>query len=198
MGNLHEVVELNALADDGRTHCRTVYTGVSADLNIVLDGHDANLRYLVVAFCVRSEAESVRTDYAASVKSYVVAELAALIDGRVRVDEAVVAHLHVVADYGVRIDLAVVAYNGVVADACKRTHIAVLAELCSRRYVCLRSNASLLRLACFIDLEQLGNTLVCVVNTYECGLNGVLKLYIVVDNHYRRLGVVDVVGVFRV
>ena len=73
MGNLYEVVELYALANIGRTHCRTVYTSVGTNLYIVFDGNDTNLRNLVVTFRTWSESESVGTDYTTGMKRNIIA-----------------------------------------------------------------------------------------------------------------------------
>ena len=73
VGNLYEVVELYALANIGRTHCRTVYTSVGTNLYIVFDGNYTNLRNLVVTFRTWSESKSVGTDYTTGMKRNVIA-----------------------------------------------------------------------------------------------------------------------------
>ena len=62
MGHLNQVVKFHTLVDDSLTHRRTVHTCVGANLHIVLDHHDADLRNLVVALGVGCEAEAVGTN----------------------------------------------------------------------------------------------------------------------------------------
>ena len=62
VGYLYEIVQLDALVYYGTSHCRAVNAGVSANLNVVLDGNDTYLRYLVVSVLVRCEPESVGAD----------------------------------------------------------------------------------------------------------------------------------------
>ena len=76
MADLNQVVELDAPADDRRTHCRPVDAGVGAYFDIALDADVADLRNLVIrTLVVRSEAEPVGSDHRSGVDRDVVADL---------------------------------------------------------------------------------------------------------------------------
>ena len=129
VGNLNQVVEFHALANVGRTHGRAVNAGVGTNLHIILDSNDTNLRNLVVSVRTWSEAEAISTDDATCMESYVVAELTAVINGYVRVDEGILADLHTLADVSVRINLATFAHLCAIADIGESTDIDVLSHL---------------------------------------------------------------------
>lgn len=48
VGYLNEIIEFYALANVSTAHRRTVYASVGSYLHVVLNGHNANLRNLVV------------------------------------------------------------------------------------------------------------------------------------------------------
>ena len=127
--NLNQVVELYALANVGRTHGRTVNASVGTNLHIILDGNDTNLRNLVVSIRTWSEAEAVSTDDTTCMKSHVIAELTAVINGYVRVDEGILANLYTLADVSMRINLATFAYLCTIADISESTYIYAFSHL---------------------------------------------------------------------
>ena len=129
VGNLNHIVELHALANIGRAHGRAVNASVGTNLHIILDGNDTDLRNLVVSIRTWSEAEAISTDDATCMKSHVIAELTAVINGYVRVDEGILAHLHTLADVSVRINLATFAYLCAIADIGESTDIDILSHL---------------------------------------------------------------------
>ncbi len=60
MGNLHEVIHLSILANDSRTHHRSVHTSVGSELYIVLDDHITDLRNLTVdTLCIGFKAKTI-------------------------------------------------------------------------------------------------------------------------------------------
>ena len=130
VGDLHEVVELHALADVGGTHGGAVYARVGANLHVVFDSDDAYLRYLVILAClhVGRKAKAVGAYHASCVQDDVAAYLAVVVNGDVGVDDALLAQLHVVADDGVGIDLATVGYLCAIADIGERADVNVLAD----------------------------------------------------------------------
>ena len=66
MGYLDEVIHLGILANDSRTHHRSVHTSVCSKLYIVLDDHITDLRNLTVdTLCIGLKAETICSDYAA-------------------------------------------------------------------------------------------------------------------------------------
>mmetsp|Transcript_13957 Transcript_13957/g.38065 ORF Transcript_13957/g.38065 Transcript_13957/m.38065 type:complete len:520 (-) Transcript_13957:4331-5890(-) len=78
MGNLDEVVELDAVLDDGVAQRPTVDAGVGTNLDIVADADRAELLDLDVAVLAGREAEAVRADDHAAVHDAAHADAAAL------------------------------------------------------------------------------------------------------------------------
>src|SRR5574344_2003126 len=62
MGNLHQVVDLHSIADDGIVQCSPVDTGVGTDLHVVADAHGAQLGDLEPLTSLRRKTETVRTN----------------------------------------------------------------------------------------------------------------------------------------
>ncbi len=62
VGDLHEIVDLGALADHGVADRAPIDRGVGADLDIVLDDDAADLRHLDVAGRSHHVAEAVLSD----------------------------------------------------------------------------------------------------------------------------------------
>ena len=83
VGNLHQVVELDALADVGATHSRTVYARIGSYLHIVLDGDDAYLWNLVVALWGGGEAETIGAYNTTGMERYPRAQTTIVIDNRI-------------------------------------------------------------------------------------------------------------------
>lgn len=82
VSDLHEVVELDTLAHGCCAHCGSVDTGIGTDLNIILDGHDAELWNLIIliGLGVWRKSKSVGTDDGTRMQGHVVADVAAVID----------------------------------------------------------------------------------------------------------------------
>ena len=198
VGNLYEVVELYALANIGRTHCRTVYTSVGTNLYIVFDGNDTDLRNLVVSIRTWSKAEAISTDDTTCMKSHVIAELTAVINGYVRADEGILANLHTLADVGMRINLATFAYLCAIADIGESTNIDVLCHLSLWRNKSQWVDACLLWFHRLVHLKQLGHTFVGVLHTDEGSADWMFQFYGLINEHDARLRVVHEVSVFRV
>ena len=152
--NLYEVVKFHTLADDGAAHRRAVNTCVGTNLHIVLDGHDANLRNLFVAFGRRCKAETVGTNHTTSVQDAVVAHFAVVINHRIAVNLRVVAHLRIRTNRGMRMNHHAVAYLHILTNRHKRTNVAVLANLCRLVNECQRINAHTFLLHALIKLQQ--------------------------------------------
>ena len=143
---LNEVVEFHTLTDIGTSHSRTVNTSVGTYLYIVLNGDNAYLRNLVVTVGTRCKAESIGTYYTACMKSYVVAQLAAMINSHVRIDECVLSYLDTFANVGMRINLAAFAHLSSIADISKSSYVNTLGYLSLGRNESQWIYASLLRL----------------------------------------------------
>lgn len=122
---------LHAFAYVGGTHGGTVYAGVGTDLNVVLDGDDADLWYFVIllCLCIGCKAKAVGTDYGTGVEHDIVAKTAVVVDGHVGIEQTVVAHLYVLHDGDAWINLAVVANLYAFGNICECTYIAIVAQL---------------------------------------------------------------------
>src|SRR5205085_119667 len=59
VADLHEVVDLRSFADDGFAEGGAIDGGAGADLDVVLDPHDSDLRNLVMTAAVRRETVAV-------------------------------------------------------------------------------------------------------------------------------------------
>ena len=92
MADLHQVVDLGAAPDARLVQRGAVDRGQRADLDVVLDHHDADLRdLLVAALRVLREAEAVAADHGAVLHDHAVAQAAALAHLHARVQHAVLA-----------------------------------------------------------------------------------------------------------
>ena len=79
-------------------------------------------------------------------KSYVVAQLAAMINSHVRIDECVLSYLDTFANVGMRINLAAFAHLSSIADISKSSYVNTLGYLSLGRNESQWIYASLLRL----------------------------------------------------
>jgi len=90
VADLHEVVDLCAIGDDGSTHTGTIDACVGLDLNVIADAHRTRLRNLlpgtVIAF---GEAKAIPANDDAVLKDDIVAQEAAFADNRVSMSEEV-------------------------------------------------------------------------------------------------------------
>ena len=75
MRDVHKVVDLGALADDGGTEGAAINGGVGPDLHIIVDDHVTDLQHLAVAPLVEHVAVAVRADNAARVDGDAVPDL---------------------------------------------------------------------------------------------------------------------------
>ena len=82
--DLHEVVDLRALADDRRPERAAINRHVRADLHVVAEDDVADLRHFAVHPCVQHVAKSVRADDRAGMDPHALAEFGARIKRDVR------------------------------------------------------------------------------------------------------------------
>ena len=198
VGNLHEIVDFHAFSDVCAAHRGAVHAAVCPDFHVVFNHHVSNLRNLVVAVLRGREAEAVGTDDAAGVERHARPDAAVVVNDGVRIDDAVVAHRHALADDGMRLNLAVFADFRTLANVGEGPDVAVVTHRCGRRNEGERVDALLSGLHRLVGLQQLGHGLVGVFHADERGRHLAVELYIVVDEHHRRLRIVDVVGIFFV
>src|SRR6202043_1161651 len=74
VSDLHQVVDLGALADDGIPGRAAIDRRIGADLHVVLDDDATGLRYFLVAFRARQIAEAVLADTGARMDDHAIAE----------------------------------------------------------------------------------------------------------------------------
>ena len=129
MGDLHQVVYLGAAADAGSLERCAVDGAVGADLHVVFDHHDADLRDLVVRGSVRRVAEAVRADHGAVVDGHAVADPASLPDAHVGVQRHVVADHHAGVEHDPRVQDDPVAQGHPGSDAGARVNGDIRADL---------------------------------------------------------------------
>ena len=77
VGDLHQVIDLGAPADDRRAQRAAIDGHVGADLHVVADDHVADLRHFAVHAAVLHVAEAIRADHRAGVDAHAVADLGA-------------------------------------------------------------------------------------------------------------------------
>ncbi len=102
--DLHEVVDLRALADHGFAECAPVDGRIRSDLDIVFDPYDSDLRNLAMPSAHDNESVAVGPDHHAAVHNASASDLRAVVDRDVRVDDRVAADHDVLADRGERAD----------------------------------------------------------------------------------------------
>ena len=111
VGHLAEVVDLDALAHDGRAHCGAVDRRVGADLHIVFEHHVAQLGNLAIAAVfLRSEAEAVGADHHSGVQDASVPDHAVVADAHARIEDTVLPYFHAGAQIDLRVDICTLPY----------------------------------------------------------------------------------------
>ena len=180
VGHLNQVVQLDALVDDGLSHGRAVNARIGTNLHVVLNDDDAQLWYLVVALRVGCESEAVGTDDASGMDGDVVANLATVVDDHMGIDGAAVADGDVLADAGEGADIDVLADLGGLGNEGQRVDALFLGH-----HLC-------------VHLHQLGNALVGVFHTNQRAAYRMLQFQVVVHQDDTRLGVIDIGRVFGI
>ena len=128
--DLHQVVDLGAAPHAGLVQRGPVDRGQRADLDVVLDHHDADLRdLLVAALRVLREAEPVRPDHGAVLHDHAVAQAAALAHLHARVQQAVRAHLDARVEHDVGVQDRARAHAHAGAHHGQGAHVDALAQL---------------------------------------------------------------------
>ncbi len=103
MPDLHQIINLAAVADDGIRPRPPVDARIGANFDIVTDDHAPQLRHIEMAFRRHVETESPLTDAYARMEQAVVAD-GAMTKGGVGADVGIVADRHRVADHRARAD----------------------------------------------------------------------------------------------
>src|SRR6266852_7624508 len=103
VADLHEIVDLGALADDGVTDAAAVDGRAGADLDIVLNDDAAELWDLFVSVSAHDETETILSDPAAGMDDHAIADQR-MRDRASGADRAVTADGDVRSDHGGRAD----------------------------------------------------------------------------------------------
>src|SRR5581483_12332699 len=98
VSDLHEVIDLRSLSDHRFAERSAIDARVRADLDVVFDAHDADLRNLAMTAAHLDESEAIGADDHAAMQDASLADSGAVVNRHVRINERVVADLDVVAD----------------------------------------------------------------------------------------------------
>src|SRR2546423_4843160 len=90
--DLDKIIDLGPLAYHGFAERGTIDRGASADLDVIFDSDNADLRDFVVLAAVGSKAVTIGADYDAAMDDAAVADPGAVVDHNVRINYAVVAN----------------------------------------------------------------------------------------------------------
>ena len=129
MANLNQVVELYALANDGRIGLCTVDAGVCSDLYIILDDNITQLRNLVeCTIGLGQETKAIGSDNCARVDNTVGSHSAALINLHTRVERSAGSDLHSITYIYLWVDFCAISDYSASLDYREITNIAILAK----------------------------------------------------------------------
>src|SRR5947207_10417633 len=90
--DLDQVIDLGPLTYHGLAECGAVDRSSGANLHIVFDPDDPDLRDLVMFASVRGKAVAIRTNHDAGMNDAAVADARAIVNDDVRINDAVVAN----------------------------------------------------------------------------------------------------------
>ena len=128
--DMHEVVYLGPLSDDGGAERGAVNGTVGPDLHVVVDDHVANLQHFAMAALVENIAVAVRADDRAGVDADAVSDL------RPRINDNVGEQANVVTNLAVAADVVATHEHRPGAKPCACAHHATRSDM--RRWINLR------------------------------------------------------------
>ena len=126
--NLNQVVEFYALGDARVIERTTVNRSVRADLDVIANLHNANLRKLPVLPFSKGVTESVRANHRAGMNFHAMADAHLVIEGHAGVNAAKLANPAARSNHAVRAnlrfraDVHIFSNHGVGPDACAFLH----------------------------------------------------------------------------
>ena len=112
MRDLHQIINLHTLLDPGPAKPCAINSCVRADLDIVVDLNDAELRNFLVTAIDHFETKPISSDHSAAVNDYTGANPASLANCHVRIN------VTRGPDHRLMADVATCADDRVVADFC--------------------------------------------------------------------------------
>ena len=199
VGDLNQVVEFCASLDHGSAHGGAVDGCVSADFHIVLKYDDSHLSNLLISsVALRSKAKAITADHGTALHNATVADTAAVVDFHTRIQNHIIAQGHAVAHIHLRVDFDMLADGHAVADVGKRAHIHVIGQGSALSHMDGLLHASLFGALAIDKIKQISKRLVGVINPDQCGFYLMFGFEITTYENRRRLGSINIVGVFRV
>ncbi len=196
VGNLHQVVELHAVADAGCAHHRAVDACIGADFHVVADFHVAYLRNLLVAVGSGRKAESVSPYHAPRMQYHVRPYTAVVVYRNVGVYRAARPYHRALLYGGIRIDARAVANADVVTHIRQRTDIYILAYPCTFAYESTAADAAAARLALLVQVQKARHCLARVLDAHKRCLHRRRRLEIFGNEYYAGSGSIDETLVF--
>jgi len=85
--NLHKIIELHTIFNDGVIQCTAINTGISANLNIITDSHTAKLLNFEPLPCVIRKTETISANHDTRMQQTAFADTAILTDCDMRTQD---------------------------------------------------------------------------------------------------------------
>jgi len=98
MRDMHEIIDLCAIADTRLAHGSAVDAGIGSDFDIVADYHDTQLRDFVMVIAQPAEAIAIGTDADARVQQTVSTDFTSMQDRNIRAYLGIVANAYLGTD----------------------------------------------------------------------------------------------------
>src|SRR5215207_3706991 len=133
MGDLHEIVELDAFLDDGVVDGAPVDRRVGANLDVVTDYDAADLRNLLPGATIRRKTEAVGADHGTRMQDATRTDSHAIEQRNSRADSSASAYRNVRAQHGARADHGFLADNTVAADEHVSANLRAGGDACGGR-----------------------------------------------------------------
>ncbi len=130
VGDLHEIVDFDALANPGGADRRAVNCDTRADFHVVFNDDISDLRNFFLLFRGGHITKTIRSDDAAGMNDDGIPDHAIAVNHYARMQNGLVADLHVFSDKGVAADHGLVCDFGTVTNNGKRFNGHIFAEAC--------------------------------------------------------------------
>src|ERR1700690_2967370 len=98
VGNLHKVIDLGSLLNDGVAKGSSVNRTISADLHIIFYDHSAHLGNLVVTSAVGHKPEAIAAEHGSGIDDHPLADPDVLADAHIRMNDGVIVDNRTPAD----------------------------------------------------------------------------------------------------
>ena len=104
VAQMHQIIHLGPVADDGTAHRSPVNAGIAADLHIVAQDHVPGLLDLIMFSVIRNKAKAIAADHTSRLEDIPIADDAVFPYDSLGINDAVAADLYVPPDIGMGID----------------------------------------------------------------------------------------------